>query len=85
MHEVLQQGSALQQAGLPADHDLIAPCGRLEVLEEARAVGFVEGEGLAPGRDIAQVTAGVDGAVALDGAVFEREVYKFQCVAASYS
>ena len=65
----VQQGSALQQAGLPADHDLIAACGWLEVLEVARAVGFVEGEGLAPGRDIAQVTAGVNGAVALDCAV----------------
>ena len=81
----VQQGSALQQAGPPADHDLIATCGRLETLEEARAVGFVEGEGLAPGRDVAQVTAGVDGAVALNGAVPEREVYKFQCVAAPYS
>ena len=81
----VQQGSALQQAGLPANHDLIAACGRLEILEVACAVGPVEGEGLAPGRDIAQVTAGVDGAVALDGAVPQREVYKFQDVAASYS
>ena len=62
----VHQESALQQAGLPAYHDLIATCGRLEVLEEASAVGFVEGEGL-------------------DGAVPQREVYKFQCVAASWS
>ena len=81
----VQSGAALQQAGLPAYHDLIAACSWLEVLEEARAVGFVEGEGLAPGSDIAQVTAGVDGAVALDGAVPQREVHKFQSVAAPYS